>query len=72
MVFPNLSLGTPRLHGCFCVRFCASYPIGDCAATSARYKSAQSKTEKRIHLRFSAKNEGSGNGPLEWIFKLLI
>ena len=40
------------------------FPIRDCAATSARHKSAQSRTAKRIDLRFRAKNGHSGNGPL--------
>jgi hypothetical protein len=38
------------------------FPFRDSAATSTRYKSAQSRTQKRIHLRFHAKNGSSGNG----------
>jgi hypothetical protein len=45
----------------FCVRFCVRFPVRDCAATSAKKKSAQSRTEKRIHLRF--RGESSFHGP---------
>lgn len=46
------------------LRFCVRYPVRDWASRSARRKSEQSRTEKRIHLRFRAKKRAHWKRPI--------
>jgi hypothetical protein len=58
-----------RFHGHFCISCPLHFPIRDCAATSSRNKSEQSRTEKWIHLRFCAINGRSGNSPFACLLR---